>query len=41
MLITEKDKSLFEEDPQEYIRKQLDFTETLYMPKHTLIDLVK
>lgn len=40
MLITHKDATLFHEDPIEYIRKQLDFTETLFMPKNTVIDLL-
>lgn len=40
MLITQKDATLFHEDPIEYIRKQLDFTETLFMPKNTVIDLL-
>jgi hypothetical protein len=33
MLVTHKDVTLFNEDPVEYIRKQYDFTETLFMPK--------
>lgn len=33
MLVTHKDVELFAQDPTEYVRKQLDFTETLYMPK--------
>jgi hypothetical protein len=40
MLITEKDISLFQEDPIEYVRKQEDFTETMFMPKNTVIDLL-
>jgi hypothetical protein len=40
MMVTERDISLFQEDPIEYIRKQEDFTETLYMPKNTVIDLL-
>ena len=40
MLQTHKDVCLFSEDPTEYVRKQLDFTETLYMPKQIVIDLV-
>lgn len=40
MLITHKDSVLFEQDPTEYVRKQLDFTETLYMPKQIVIDLL-
>lgn len=34
------DVSLFEEDPTEYVRKQLDFTESIYMPKNTAIDML-
>lgn len=41
MLITQQDLDSFESDPQEYIRKQTDFTETLYMPKQILIDLIQ
>lgn len=41
MLITHKDVSLFKDDPIEYIRKQFDFTETLYAPKNAVIDLLK
>ena len=41
MLPTMKDIALFSEDPIEYIRKQQDFTETLYMPKNTVIDLLQ
>ena len=40
MLVTHRDVTLFSEDPIEYIRKQQDFTETLYMPKHTVVDLL-
>jgi hypothetical protein len=40
MLVTHKDVTLFNEDPVEYIRKQYDFTETLFMPKNTIIDLL-
>lgn len=32
--------TLFEDDPTEYIRKQLDFTESIYMPKNTAIDML-
>lgn len=41
MMVTERDIQLFSEDPIEYIRKQEDFTETLYMPKNTVIDLLQ
>jgi hypothetical protein len=41
MLVTHKDVTLFNDDPIEYIRKQQDFTETLFMPKNTVIDLLQ
>lgn len=41
MMATQRDIQLFNEDPIEYIRKQEDFTETLYMPKNTVIDLLQ
>lgn len=41
MMATHRDVSLFNDDPIEYIRKQEDFTETLYMPKNTVIDLMQ
>lgn len=40
MMATHRDVTLFNEDPIEYIRKQEDFTETLFMPKNTVIDLL-
>jgi hypothetical protein len=40
MMVTHSDVQLFNDDPTEYVRKQLDFTETLYMPKNTAIDLL-
>jgi hypothetical protein len=40
MMVTHSDVTLFNDDPTEYIRKQMDFTETLYMPKNTAIDLL-
>jgi hypothetical protein len=40
MMASQRDVNLFHEDPIEYIRKQEDFTETLYMPKNTVIELV-
>ncbi len=40
MLITHKDISLFKEDPIEYVRKQYDFTETLFAPKNNAVDLL-
>ena len=40
MLITHKDVTLFKEDPIEYIRKQNDFTETLFAPKNNVIDML-
>jgi hypothetical protein len=41
MMVSERDIQLFSEDPIEFIRKQEDFTETLYMPKNTVIDLLQ
>ena len=41
MLVTQRDMQLFRDDPIEYIRKQEDFTETLYMPKNTTLDLLQ
>lgn len=32
---------LFKEDPIEYIRKQEDFTETLFLPKANVLDLLQ
>lgn len=40
MMITHKDISLFKEDPIEYVRKQYDFTETLFAPKNNAVDLL-
>ena len=40
MLLTHKDVTLFKEDPIEYVRKQFDFTETLFAPKNTAVDLL-
>jgi importin-7 len=40
MMITHRDVSMFSEDPIEYVRKQNDFTETLYQPKNTAVDLL-
>jgi hypothetical protein len=40
MLLTHKDVTLFKEDPIEYVRKQYDFTETLFAPKNTAVDLL-
>jgi hypothetical protein len=40
-MVSQRDQALFNEDPIEYIRKQEDFTETLYMPKNTVIDLLQ
>lgn len=41
MLTSNRDQQLFEEDPIEYIRKQQDIMETIYMPKNTTIDLLQ
>jgi hypothetical protein len=40
MLVSHKDVTLYKEDSIEYIRKQLDFTETLFSPKNTVVDLL-
>jgi len=40
MLVTHKDVVLFRDDPIEYIRKQEDFTETIFMPKANVLDLL-
>ena len=40
MKTTHKDITLFKEDPIEYVRKQLDFSETLFAPKNTVTDLL-
>ena len=40
MLVSHRDMTLFNEDPIEYIRKCEDLIETIYMPKHTCIDLL-
>lgn len=40
MLTSNRDLQLFEEDPIEYIRKQSDLMETIYMPKLTTMDLL-
>ena len=38
---THRDVNLFQDDPIEYIRKQEDFSETLYMSRNTVIDLLQ
>jgi hypothetical protein len=40
MLITHRDITLYKDDPIEYVRKQNDFTETLFTPKNTAVDLL-
>lgn len=40
MFVTQKDMQLFQEDPIEYIRKQFDFTSTLFTPKNAGSDLL-
>jgi len=40
MKITQRDEELLLTDPIEFIRKQEDFTETLFMPRNTIIDLL-
>jgi len=39
--MTHKDVRLFTEDPIEFIRKQDDFTMTLYTARHTIVDLLQ
>lgn len=41
MKVTHKDVVLFRDDPIEYVRKQMDFTETLFAPKNTVVDLLQ
>ena len=38
---TQRDVTLFNDDPIEYIRKQEDFSETLFMSRNTVIDLLQ
>lgn len=40
MQVTHADVCLFQEDPIEYIRKQNDFTDTLFQPKNSVVDLL-
>ena len=40
MILTPKDVELFHDDPTEFIRKQLDFTEGLFNPRNTCSDLL-
>lgn len=40
MLLTHRDVTIFKDDPVEYIRKQNDFSETLFAPKNTAVDLL-
>ena len=40
MLLTHRDVTIFKDDPVEYIRKQNDFSETLFGPKNTAVDLL-
>lgn len=40
MMVTHKDVTLFKEDSIEFIRKQNDFTESLFTPKNTVVDLL-
>ena len=41
MLISQRDMSLFHEEPIEYIRKSDDLIETIYMPKVTCVNLIQ
>ena len=38
--VTEQDLILYRDDPQEYIRKNTDFTETFATPRNSMLDLV-
>lgn len=40
MLITHKDATLYKDDPIEFIRKQMDFTETMFSARNSIIDLL-
>ena len=40
LLLTHKDHVLFRDDPIEFIRKQQDFTETMYHPRGAVVDLL-
>ena len=41
MMVSQKDQNLFYDDPVEFIRKQDDLTESLFMPKVTVVDLLQ
>ena len=41
MIISNRDIQLFEDDPIEYVRKQTDLMETIYMPKVTTVELLE
>lgn len=41
MLVSNRDQQLFHDDPVEYIRKQYDVMETVYMPKITTVELLQ
>lgn len=40
MLLTHRDIETYKDDQIEYIRKQNDFTETLFSPKNNAVDLL-
>jgi hypothetical protein len=40
MLVTHRDITLFREDAIEYVRKQNDFSESLFAPKNSAVDLL-
>ena len=40
MMITHKDASLYKDDPIEFIRKQQDFSETLFSARNSIIDML-
>ena len=40
MLIAHRDVIMFKDDPIEFIRKQQDYTETLFAPKNAIVELL-
>ncbi len=41
MMVQEQDVLLFEEDSLEYIRRQMDFTDSYYNPRNVAIDFMQ
>ena len=41
MRISDRDEQLFQDDPIEYIRRQQDLMESVYMPKNTSATLLE